>query len=187
MTLLLASPLAAQRGGIAAQQNLAELVERAGTIVRGRVILAQVEPHPNFSSLHTVVVTLRVQETFKGEAESTLTFRQFIWDLRDRETAAGYRKGGELLLFLTAPSAVGLTSPVGLGQGRFRILHDAKGQAYAINEVGNYGLFADLRTALPARGIPLTPKEARLVEQQPVGPVSLDELTNLVRRIAGGR
>ena len=74
--------LSAQRGALVQSQNLGELVSRADVIVRGRVALVQVEPHPDLGNLFTVVVTLRVQEMLKGEANQTYTFRQFIWRRR---------------------------------------------------------------------------------------------------------
>ncbi|MBI4465832.1 MAG: hypothetical protein HY656_00190 [Acidobacteria bacterium] len=183
--LLGASGMQAQRGGLAAQVNLADLVERAGSIVRGHVVRARVEPHPEFTHLQTVVVTLRVAETLKGESEPVFTFRQFIWDPRHPDQAAGYQKGQELLLFLTRPSRVGLASPVGLAQGRFRIRRDAARNEFAVNAANNLGLFRDLRPALAARGIALSADEARLLETHPGGPVPLAELRDFVRLLAG--
>lgn len=82
--------------------------------MRGHVVSARVEPHPEFQNLRTVVVTFQVEEVLKGQADETVTFRQFIWDIRDRYNAAGYRKGQYLLLLMTKPSPYGLSSPVGL-------------------------------------------------------------------------
>ena len=108
-------------------------MQSAGTILRGHVVSAVIEPHPKYSNLKTVVVTISVQRVLKGEAADTYTFRQFVWDARDAADMAGYRKAGELLLFLNPVSAYGLTSPVGLDQGRFRVVRDAKGKAFAVN------------------------------------------------------
>jgi len=107
--------------------GLDQLTQRAQTIVRGSAVSAVVEPHPQFKNLLTVVVSVRVDQTLKGAPQKTLTFRQYIWDQRDRLGAAGYRKGEELILLLGPVSQYGLTSPVGLEQGRFRVLRDAKG------------------------------------------------------------
>src|SRR3989344_6455514 len=85
--LLFGLPARAQRGGLAAQQPLVDLVDRAGTIVHGQVVFARVEPHPDFPNLTTVVVTLRVQETLKGQAGEIFNFRQYVWDSRDRPDA----------------------------------------------------------------------------------------------------
>ena len=142
LALIFSPPaLQAQRGALTLQQNLGELVGQAHTILRGRVVGARMEPHPEFTNHHTVVITLQVEETLKGQAGPSFSFRQYIWDIRDRYDAAGYKKGGELLLLLTRPSPYGLSSPVGLEQGRFRIQRDQQGNRYAVNGAGNAGLF----------------------------------------------
>src|SRR4029450_1978616 len=109
--LLLAAPAFAQHGAITVPRNLEQLTDRAADIVRGTVISAHVEKHPEFTNLDTVVVTLRVRETLKGNARGTFQFRQHIWDIRDRWDAAGYRKGQDVLLLMIAPSRYGLSSP----------------------------------------------------------------------------
>src|SRR6267142_101730 len=133
MTLLVCPVAHAQSGAHTVPVDLDTLVHSAHTIVRGQVVSAVVEPHPQFANLQTVVVTLSVSKVLKGDAGATFTFRQFVWEPQDVETAAGYRKSPELLLFLNPNSPYGLTSPVGLEQGRFRVERDAKGNAFASN------------------------------------------------------
>ena len=95
-----ATPAFAQRGAMTVPRNLDQLTDRAADIVRGTVVSAHVEKHPQLTNLDTVVVTLRVRETLKGQANGTYTFRQYIWDVRDRYDNAGYRKGQDLLLLM---------------------------------------------------------------------------------------
>ena len=178
-----ASPIMAQRGALTIPRSLDELVDRAATIVRGNVVHAAVQPHPKFANVQTLVVTVRVRETLKGQAKKYFTFRQYIWDVRDRFDTAGYRKGQHLLLLMHGPSRYGLSSPVGLEQGRFRILRDQVGKEYAVNGRANVGLFREMAPRLQQRGVDLQPVMARLVSQHRKGPVKLDELTNLVRTI----
>jgi hypothetical protein len=180
------SPALAQRGAITASRNLLELVEEAGVIVRGQVISAQVEPHPQYSALWTVVVTLHVDETLKGQAGETFTFRQFIWGKRDRADAAGYRKGSEMLLLLIRPNQHGLSSPVGLEQGRFRITRDSSDRAMASNGRGNAGLFNGVAAQAEAKALRLAPRATALVSAPRAEPVALDDLRDLVRQLAGG-
>jgi hypothetical protein len=52
--------------------------------------------------------------------------------------------GGEVLLFLNRPTPIGLTSPVGLEQGRFRVAKSSTGKSLAVNGNGNSGLFNGL-------------------------------------------
>jgi len=70
--------------------DLAQLVQSAQVIVRGQVLSAKIEPHPQFPNLQTVVVTLAVSKTLKGNANSTFVFRQYVWDFNDVPSAAGY-------------------------------------------------------------------------------------------------
>lgn len=187
LTLLVSVPALAQRGAITVPRNLNQLTDRSATIVRGHVISARVEKHPDFQNLRTVVVTLRVTETLKGPPGDTFTFRQYIWDMRDRAEAAGYRKGQELLLLMVAPSEAGLSSPAGLDQGRFRILRDKTGTELAVNGHGNLGLFRGMnREALAKKGIALSAKSSSLVEKHRTGPVAVSELTGLIRELTQG-
>jgi len=165
-------------------RNLDQLTDRASDILRGTVVSARVEKHPELTNLDTVVVTLRVTETLKGGAAGTFTFRQYLWDIRDRWDAAGYRKGQDLLLLLNAPTRYGFTSPVGIEQGRFRIEPDGKGGLRALNGTGNARLFDGLAGS-PARGIALTPAGESLVAKHRKGPIELGQLEDLIRAYGG--
>jgi hypothetical protein len=181
---LAAAPAVAQRGAITLPRNLDELTDRAQDIVRGTVVEARVEKHPELANLDTVVVTLRVRETLKGGAQGSYTFRQYIWDVRDRYDAAGYRKGQEVLMLMNAPSRYGLTSPVGMQQGRFSIRRDRSGRALAMNGTGNARLFERLAAA-PARAqAALSPQQASLVAKHRAGPLAVEDLTALIRAYA---
>lgn len=185
--LATASPLSAQRGGLALRQNLAGLVDEAAVIVRGSVVGAHVEPHPQLENLHTVVVTLRVERTLKGKAGGTFTFRQFIWDVRDRYDAAGYQKGQYVVLLVTRPSEYGLSSPVGLEQGRFRLITDAGGQWLAVNGAGNQALWRGLKGVLLQRGIALPSRLEQMVAEERAAPVPLDDLEEIIAALAAGK
>ncbi len=185
MTLALAPPAWAQQGALTVSRNLDQLTDRAAIIVRGNVVSVRVEKHPELSNLDTVVVTLRVRDSLKGAVRDTHTFRQYLWDLRDRLDAAGYRKGQDLLLFLVAPSRYGLSSPAGLDQGRFRIERDADGREVAVNAVDNYRLFDGVAAEAAKEGAVLSPASLRLAER-PSGPVPVADLTRLVRELAVG-
>jgi|SRR5580698_2103250 hypothetical protein len=55
--LLLVPATRSQTGARVANANLNYLVENAQTIVRGNVVSAVLEPHPQFANLQTVLVT----------------------------------------------------------------------------------------------------------------------------------
>jgi len=160
------------------------MTQRADRIVHGSVVKAIVEPHPQLTNLTTVVITMQVQDTLKGKASSALTFRQFVWDLRDKQDAAHYLKGQELLLFLNPVSQYGLTSPVGLEQGRFRITRDRSGKAYVANGRNNMGLFAGTGDRARAQHLKFSAKTASVVQQANPGPIPLDDMKQTIRELA---
>lgn len=185
LVMLLVCPVAyAQSGALAVSVDLDTLVHSAHTIVRGQVVSARVEPHPQFPNLQTVVVTLSVTKVLKGEAVSTITFRQFLWDARDLPVFAGYKGAGELLLFLNPISPYGLTSPVGLEQGRFRILRDAKGNRYVINGRGNLGLFDHVADKASSHGL-IFSKTIREMIARPSAHVPLNDFEDVIQALLG--
>lgn len=180
---VLAAPAAAQRGALTTPQNIAQLSQRAATVVRGQVFSVRIEPHPQLTNLTTVVVTLQVSQKLKGSSGSLLTFRQFVWDIRDKYEAAGYRKGQDLLLLLNPISSYGLTSPVGMDQGRFEISRDKHGALIAINGVGNVGLFSNMKTSQVNPKISAAANA--LISRQPSGPLPLLQLQEIIQTFAG--
>ncbi len=182
LTALTAS---AQRGARTVGRSLDQLTRESDTIVHASVVSARVEPHPQLGNLMTVVVDLRVMDTLKGSTARTLEFRQYIWDIRDQYDAAGYRKGDEMVLMLGPTSQYGLRSPVGLEQGRFRVVTDRAGKKTAENGRGNVGLFASTESSMKAQGVKLPTATARLVHQQPHGPIPLSDLKDAIKSFSG--
>jgi len=178
------APAFSQGGASTAQADLDQLVQSAQNIVRGQVVSATIEPHPQFPNLQTVVITLSVTRVLKGAAGSTLTFRQFQLDSRDATSLAGYKGAGEVLLFLNPVSQYGLTNTVGLEQGRFRVVPDGKGNRYVINGRGNMGLFSQVPAKATARGIAFSP-QVRAMLANSNGKASLESFEEAVRTLAG--
>ncbi len=186
VALVAPAPAAAQRGALTVPRNLSQLTDRSAVIVRGHVISARVEKHPELTGLNTVLVTLRVKETLKGQTGDTFTFRQYLWDIRDLHDAAGYRKGQEYLLLMNAPNQKGLASPTGMEQGRFRIFRDREGKEVAANGHSNFALFRNLVAQLAKSGKTLSPRSAKLVQAHRSGPIPTQDLTALIRELLAG-
>jgi len=182
--LLLAVPASAQSRAITLPRNLGELVTESQMVVQGRVTSVTLEPHEQLKNLMTVVVTLQVEETLKGENLKTLTFRQAVIDKRDQQQYLGYRTGQHVLLVLIKPSKFGLTSPAGMEQGRFLIEPQGAGKLSATNGFGNAGLFRGLNSQLQAKSIPVAPEVREMITKRGTGPVSLEHLKRLIRTIA---
>jgi len=178
-------PCVGQRSALSLHQNIAELTQQASTIVRGQVISAKVEPHPELTNLTTLVVTMRVTSTLKGQAASTFSFRQFIWDIRDKYEFGGYQKGQQILILLNPVSSYGLTSPAGMEQGRFLITKDEHGNSLASNGFANVGLFSDVETKAVSAKVKLSVASIMLARQHVRGPVALDQLETIIRQFAG--
>jgi hypothetical protein len=185
--LLLPSLARADDGAITIPRNLEQLTGRAAHILRGHVASAHVEMHPELPGVHMVVVTLRVKETLKGPAVRDYTFRQYAWDVRSRTGETSYRKGDELILFLIEPSRYGLSSPAGMGQGRFLVTRDAAGRELATNGAANARLFDGMREAQARKEIAYSAASARLVGTHRQGPIEAAQLTRLVREIVDAR
>lgn len=177
----------AQQGARVKQANLAELVNYAGLIVRGQVLSVTAEKHPQLTNLDTVVVTLRVSEVLKGEAGSEYTFREYVWGAREPKSTLGYRVGQDLLLLLGPPSRYGLSSPVGLEQGRFRIQRDALGNETAANGWSNRGLMTGVEAALPQLTQKISAPARAVVKQHEEGPIGYTEFKDLIRGIIAAR
>ncbi|MEX1993672.1 MAG: hypothetical protein WD929_03330 [Steroidobacteraceae bacterium] len=179
----LAGPAWAQDGALTVPRNLDQLVNRSAVILRGNVVSARFEEHPELRGLDTVVVTMRVREALKGQAGQTFTFRQHVWDLHNRVNPGGYHKGQDLLLLMIAPSRYGLSSPAGLDQGRFQVTRDSTSRETAINGQGNQQLFDGMSAQFAKQGVALSPASSRLVAAQNRGPVEVTELTALIREL----
>lgn len=185
IALSLPANLHAQRGAISAPLNLVQLTDRSQLIVRGYILSANFEPHPDMARLRTVVVKVKISETLKGSAPKVYSFRQFVWDIRDRFDLAGYRKGQEVLLMMNNPSEVGLSSPVGLEQGRFLIVSDRDGNKRVVNGHANAGLFTGMIAELQRRKITLRPELTSVMQR--TGPVGTAEFAELVRLLVQKR
>jgi len=166
-------------------RTLLELSRSAGTIVRGQVVSTRVEPHPDYRNIPTLLITLKVEEVLKGKAGQTFTFRQAILDIRDRYDHNGYKKGQHVLLLLARPSRYGFSSPMGLEQGRFRLVRSASGRLEAVNGFANRALFDEMPRQLRWQGIDLSGPSQRLVETHRDGPIAYDALRTLIREMAG--
>jgi hypothetical protein len=130
-------------------------------------------------------VTVAVQDTLKGPQQRQITFRQFIWDSVDKRTAAGYRKGQALLLFLMKETPEGFTGTAGLNQGRMSI-SGAPGQAIIQTRTPPAHLFAGVEDAL-AREKKTLGRSIRTAVRSENANVPLDEFKQAVRDLANLR
>ena len=186
LVILLSGSLQAQRGALVKPRNLDQLTTQADRIVHGYIVSAKVEPHPQYSGISTVLVTVRVAEMLKGTAPQEFTFRQFIWDIRDKRDAMGMRKGREVVLFLNKTTSAGLTSTSGLDQGRFEVERDNSGKEFIRAHAPNQVLLQGVPAALSKKGSS-TPASIRTAQSDNRQLVPLTDFKAAVRGLAGTR
>jgi hypothetical protein len=172
VALLLAAGLVLPAGATTMLQlNLEDLVVRAERIYRGTVV--KMEPGSKKiggGEIPTVTYTIRVDEAFKGSFEVRKGRQMEILTTFGKQPPVTVGKsrrlasfmgmpqmdvGGTYLLFATRRSAVGLSAPVGLGQGCFRVLPKNGGET-AENEFANTGLFRGMEVAGPEAEAPVS-------------------------------
>jgi len=162
--------------------DLSYLARRADVIVQGRITNVVHESLPGYPNIPTVKVTLNVENMMRGPKGDTYTFREIFVGLRARTGNRSYRIGRQLLLFLPSPSPYGLSSPVGIEQGRFHITRDSKGIPVVVNERGNIGLFRNVAEAANMAGRPLTESQLKIVSSENA-PVPLNEFVSIVKNL----
>jgi hypothetical protein len=164
------------------QVNLAYLTQRAHVIVQGHVTEVVQETLPQYPNLYTIRVTLSVDDMMRGPVGKTYTFREISLGLRTKEGKKSYQTGQHLLLFLPSPSQYGLSSPIGIEQGRFHISQNSSGSSLVSNETGNIGLFNNVATAVSSAGRTLTQNQFKVVSTKS-GPVQLNDFLSLVKNL----
>jgi hypothetical protein len=172
------------------QMNLEELVENADKIFRGTVLdVREDKVAAGGGELPVVVYRLRVDESFKGSFQEVKGIQvaeiRMLGKLKPASPNGSLRgqglipelprlqAGHDYLLLTTASSAIGLSTTVGLGQGRFEVSGKA-GQEVVVNGNNNRGLFDD-------SGVKSFDKTAG----QPEGPLPYTVLADMIRGLVG--
>ena len=156
MTFALALVSLSASAAMVMKMGLGDLVDNADRVFRGTVLTK--EPGMVFlggSEFSTVVYTVHVTDALKGDfgTEKSVVTLTMLGNLKQDVSSGSsqrlavldmnpdLRVGGDYVLFTTAPSTVGLSTTVGLGQGLFRIFANADGRELTANELNNQGIF----------------------------------------------
>ncbi len=149
------------------QMNLQDMTQRADKIFRGTVLdFTTGTVTAGGGEIPTVTYRLRVDESFKGSyitrEDVQIAEIKMIGTLKKAPAPTGgiqrlpflpevprLKIGKDYLLFTTAPSTVGLSTTVGLGQGCFSFVFMNK-EEMAVNGFGNAGIFKDMPEAGPS-------------------------------------
>lgn len=168
--------------------NLEQLVVNAHQAYRGTVLtIKEGTVQAGGIELPTVTYKIRVDEAFKGTFQEvkglTIAAVTMVGKLKQAEGAGArhvpalpelpkLQVGQDYLLLTTQPSAIGLSTTVGLGQGSFQ-LRGKPGQETAVNGNNNLGLFLGMNNSVAA-----TPGQSG-------GPVPYSTLAGMIRNIVG--
>jgi hypothetical protein len=160
--------------------TLRDLVTRADRILRGTVVSSdEGTVSAGGGALPIVTYRIRVEEAYKGSASPGDTIEVRLLGRLKQPTSGPLRRGpffddlprfavgSDYLFVLTRPSAIGLSTTVGLRQGLFELL-GRRGAERAVNGANNLGLFAGT-TAGP----------------RPSGPVAYGELVKQINALLG--
>lgn len=171
--LLLSAPPGRAGGTMLRQMSLKDLATRAEKVFRGQVVgIDSTTVRTGGIDLPVTVYRLKVEEEFKGtfdapKGEPVIEVRMLsagksrtrVGDNEKLSVLSDLPRlemGRDYVLFTTRPSAIGLSTTVGLGQGAFAIEAGTKEELTA-NAYGNVGL-ARGRTAAaglpPGRSVP---------------------------------
>jgi hypothetical protein len=107
-----------------AELTLRNLTRQSGYIFAGRVTSIEYAAPQTPNQVATMRLTFHVEQAFRGtRAGTSFTVQEWVglWNAGE-----GYRVGERVLLFLHPRSKLGLTSPVGGLQGRFRLDKDGR-------------------------------------------------------------
>jgi hypothetical protein len=158
--------------------NLEEMTARADRIFNGKCVEIRVGVDPALGQTVTWV-SFVPEHAVKGQVKGRITMKLLgnqSARARPGESTEGiprFEKGEEVVLFLYPDSKHGLTSPVGFGQGAFKVVTDKSGQTTAANQFGNEGLLERLSPAAQNR---LGEKASRYRGKRSVPPEDLLEM-----------
>lgn len=170
--LLAVLPVPPLGAGQVRSVGLAEMAHRADRIFSARCIAIDVVPLPQLGR-EVTEVTFEVERVVKGGVGRTVNVK--LLGAGDGFDAPRFEPGERVVLFLHADGALGLTSPVGLGQGRFSIVEDKQGHELAVNAFGNRNLLGGLSGQTRAR------VEGALAGRDAVAGLTADTLLDVAR------
>lgn len=162
------------------QMNLAQMLDRSEKVFVGTVIdVTESRIEVGGGEIPAVTYTFRVGDTFKGSYQEVkgvkTTTVSMLGSLQHLKTGKHpildfplLQANQEYLLIVGPAGPIGLTAPIGLGQGNFSLLGD-EGEKVALNGAQNVGLFSGMNVGIPD-GVP----------------VSYTELSALISDIVGG-
>ena len=169
-------------------RNAEELATLANRMFIGTCISVE-EKEMDFgggSSLTYTEYTFEVLEGIKGIQSGTILIIKQLGRATGLGSITGmpsYKSGRKYLLCLRDDSEVGLTSPIGLGQGVFQIFTAQDGTEKAINLFSNKGLFHRMDSKPTAKYSTLDAEERSLMAVKK-GSIDLNLFVGLIKKMS---
>lgn len=151
------APSRSVEAGTVVRMDIEELARNAELVFDGRVLFAR--SFRDARGLVRTEYTVSVATSFAGGPQSTRTFELPGGTLADGSGlmipgAPSLAVGEDVLLFLTRESASGLRVPVGLAQGKLRLVRDGAGRAGLVRENADLTLVDPQTGALSPAPVP---------------------------------
>jgi hypothetical protein len=148
LVLLIAPPTLAQR---TIPMNIEALVSNAAMIFAGRVVDVKTGTRDPHTNLFVTYITFEVIENLHGVSGNRLTIKQYGGEAEGMAFypvgIPRYNVGEEVVMLLSAPSSIGMQSPVGMEQGKFSVRRDEKTKKKIVSTTyGTQNLFKKLRS-----------------------------------------
>ena len=124
---------------VVSQINLEEMIATAQYVFSGTCITVD-RKYDDATDRDAIFCRFSISKMIKGDDVSELTFKMSTIAV-DLGQAPTFQPGEEVVLFLYGKSTLGFTSPVGLGLGKFSVLHSSAGEKTVVNAHNNTNLF----------------------------------------------
>ncbi len=164
-------------------QELTQLADRVFVAVCVEAV-EETAPIGNATMSYTRYV-FDVLEPIKGSLGQTVTIKQ-LGRMRGPGSIVAmpvYQEGAKYLLFMLPESQIGLSSPVGLFQGSFKVFEGtAKGRMQIINGIGNRGLFKDMTASNIKNVQKFNQKDLQLLSIKK-GPIEYSRFIDFVKKM----
>ncbi|RMD93742.1 MAG: hypothetical protein D6813_03575 [Calditrichaeota bacterium] len=163
MTLLIIFAQTVIQATTVKPMNLLELANRAEKIFTAKILSIQFSTvkGPSGKQIPCTVYRAKVEHVIKGNEREEITFRFLGSSQMKVQGNYGfklqipgiptYRLDDKILLFLSKESAIGLSAPIGLYQGSFKIYKSFTGKEMVVNGNNNAGLFKNVKQEEPDR------------------------------------
>lgn len=143
------------------QMGLSDLVGSADKVFRGTVMdVSETSIQAGGGSISALKYTLRVDDAFKGDFQKQTAEFMVVGNLKQyhagKSPISGFpllQIGHDYLLMVAPEGPLGLTAPMGLAQGAFRVYSDpSTRETMAVNGANNAALFKGMGAGLPDSG-----------------------------------